>query len=243
MFDEVTKVEGGKRAARKGAYIFGSTLFQIAFVAAMIVVGERIRSAAKAEAAVEVKFVRAAPPPPPPPPPPAPKKKAEPKPKTEAPKTVMPPTAMIQPKEIAEEMKPPNPNEPPEPEPDVAEGGTEGGGGVVGGVAGAGSIEEAPRYATAGFRAPREKERGCLQSSMRVPRELAGFVSGPITVKFAVRRDGSIGQVQIMSQIPDPRIADIIRQGLSHCEWVPGADAQGNPTSIWVIQPIRFAGG
>lgn len=241
MFDEVTKVEGGKRAARKGAYIFGSTIFQIVFVVALVVLGERIRSAAKAEAAVEVKFIRVAPPPPPPPPP-APRKKVEPKPKTEAPKPVMPPAAMIQPKEIAEEMKRPDPNEPPEPEPE-AEGGAEGGAGVVGGVAGAGRFEEAPRYMTAGFRAPRERDRGCLARSMRVPRELAGFVSGPITVKFAVRRDGSIGQLQIMSQVPDPRIGDAIRQALQSCEWVAGADAQGNPTSIWVIQPIRFAGG
>jgi protein TonB len=238
VFDEVTKVEGGKRAARKGAYIFGSTVFQIVFVAALILVGERIRSAAKAEASVEVKFIRTAPPPPPPPPPAA-KKRTEPKPKTDAPKPVMPPAAMIQPKEIAEEMKAPNPNEPPEPEAEVDSGGTEGG--VVGGVAG--GIEEAPRYLGAGFRAPREKDRGCLAGSMRVPPNLAGFVSGPITIKFAVRRDGSIGQVQIMSQVPDPRIGDIIRQGLSRCEWIPGADAQGNPTSIWVIQPIRFAGG
>lgn len=238
MFDEVTKVEGGKRAARKGAYIFGSTVFQVVFVAALVLVGERIRSAAKAEASVEVKFVRTAPPPPPPPPPAA-KKRTEPKPKTDAPKTVMPPAAMIQPKEIAQEMKAPNPNEPPEPEIEADEGGSQGG--VVGGVAG--GIEEAPRYVGAGFRAPREKERGCIQSSMRVPTSLAGFVSGPITVKFAVRRDGSIGQLQVMSQIPDPRIGDIIRQGLSRCEFVPGVDAQGNPTALWVIMPIRFTSG
>ncbi len=235
MFDEVTKVEGGKRAARKGAFIFGSTLFQVVFVAAMILVGERIRAAAKADAAVEVKFVRTAPPPPPPPP--AAKKKTEAKPKSDAPKTVVPPTAMIQPKEIAEEMKPPSPNEPPEPE--VDEGGSEGG--VVGGVAG--GIEEAPRYVTAGFRPPREKERNCVRNSMRVPPALAGFVSGPVMVKFAVRRDGSISQVQIMSQVPDPRIGEIIARGLSSCDWVPGADAQGNPTSLWVVMPIRFAGG
>lgn len=236
MFDEVTKTEGGKRAARKGVYIFGSTLFQVLFVVAMIVVGERIRAAAKAEAAVEVKFIRATPPPPPPPPPAA-KRKTENKPKTDAPRTVVPPTAMIQPKDVTQEMKPPNPNEPPEPEAD--EGGVEGG--VVGGVAG--GIEEAPRYLGAGFRAPREKNRGCLQSSMRVPPALQGFVSGPITVKFAVRRDGSIGQVQVVSNVPDPRIKEIIARGLAACEWAPGADAQGNPTSIWVIMPIRFAGG
>jgi protein TonB len=78
---------------------------------------------------------------------------------------------------------------------------------------------------------------------MRVPPNLAGFVSGPITVKFAVRRDGSVAQVQIMSQIPDPRIGDVVRQGLSRCEFVPGADAQGNPTTLWVIMPVRFTSG
>jgi len=238
VFDEVTKTEGGKRAARKGAFIFGSTVFQVVFVAAMILLGERIRAAAKAEAAVEVKFVRTLPPPPPPPPPAA-KKKAEHKPKTDAPKTIMPPAAMIQPKEITEEMKPPNPNEPPEPEPDSDDSGS--GGGVVGGVAG--GIEEAPRYASAGFRSPQQRQRDCVRNSMRVPPSLAGFVSGPITVKFAVRRDGSIGQVQIMTQVPDPRIGEIISRGLSSCEWIPGADAQGNPTAIWVIMPIRFTGG
>ena len=113
MFDEVTKTEGGKRAARKSAYIFGSTLFQITFVAAMILVGERIRAAARAQAAVEVKFIRAAPPPPPPPP--AAKKRTEAKPKTDAPKPVLPPAAMIQPKDVTEQLKPPKPNEPPEP--------------------------------------------------------------------------------------------------------------------------------
>jgi periplasmic protein TonB len=121
-------------------------------------------------------------------------------------------------------------------------------GGVVGGVVGAGSssrggFEEAPQYMTAGFRKPQEVQPGCVKSSMRVPPSLAGFISGPITVKFAVRRDGSIGQVQIMSQVNDPRVAEVIRQGLSACQWTPGADAQGRPVSIWVIMPIRFAGG
>lgn len=236
MFDEVTKTEGGKRAARKGAYIFGSTLFQVAFVVGLILVGERIRAAARSQETVEVKFIRAAPPPPPPPPP-APRRPKSDKPKTEAPKMVAPPTAMIQPKQVTEEMKPPSPNEPPEPEYD--EGGSEGG--VVGGVAG--GIEEAPRYMTAGFRAPRLRDPRCLQSSMRVPPSLQGFVSGPITVKFAVRRDGSIGSLQIMGRVPDSRIADIIARGLAACEWAAGADAQGNATSIWVIMPIRFAGG
>ncbi len=240
MFDEVTRQEGGRRAARKAGYVAGSTVFQVLLVAAVILVGDQLRAAAtNTEPVVDVVFVKAVPPPPPPPP--APKPKTPPKPKTDdtPKKPPPPPTAMIQPKEVAAEMKPPDPNEPPEEPPDY---GDSQGGGVVGGVVG-GGIEEAPQYAMAGFRKPQERSPGCTSRSMRVPPSLQGFISGPITVKFAVRRDGTIGQVQVMSQIPDPRIADIIRRGLSACEWLPGADAQGRPTALWVILPLRFTAG
>jgi protein TonB len=76
-----------------------------------------------------------------------------------------------------------------------------------------------------------------------VPPSLAGFICGPITIKFAVRPDGSIGQFQIMSEVPDPRITEVIHQGISACRWIPGADAQGRPVAIWVIMPLRFARG
>jgi len=70
VFDEVTKTEGGKRVARRSAFLAGSTVVQILFVAFLIVAGERIRAAVKSEPVVDVKFVRAAAPKPPPPPPP-----------------------------------------------------------------------------------------------------------------------------------------------------------------------------
>jgi protein TonB len=239
VFDEVTKQEGGKRAARRGAFLMGSTVVQILLVFAVVTVSARIGARAIEEKIVDVKFVRQAPPPPPPPPPP--RKKSPSKPKTDAPKQIVPPMAMIQPKDVPAELKPPDPNEKVVEEDTGSDEGVEGG--VVGGVVGAGGFEEAPQYATAGFRKPQEVQPGCVKSSMRVPPSLAGFISGPITVKFAVRRDGSIGQVQIMSQVADPRITEVIRQGLASCQWTPGADAQGRPVSIWVILPIRFAGG
>lgn len=235
MFDEITRTEGAARAARKSAYILGSTVLQVILVACLVLFTERLRSAAKAEAVVDVRFIRAAPSPPPPP---AASRKKPDRPRDDAPGKVVPPSAMIQPKEVPQEPEPTRPEEPPEP--DHADAGAAGG--VVGGVPGA-SVEDAPRYLATGFRKPQEKQPGCVRSSIRVPQSLQGFVSGPITVRFAVRRDGSVGQVQILGQDPGPRIAEIIRRGLSACEWIPGADAQGRPTHLWVILPIRFEGG
>jgi len=242
VFDEVIKTEGGKRVARKGAFLAGSTIVQILFVAFLIVAGERIRAAVKSEPVVEVKFVKAAPPrPPPPPPPPAARKPPSDRPKTEVKKA--PAMAMIQPKTVQEEIKPPDPNEPEE----DYEGGEEGG--VVGGVAGGQAtgpvsqhtVEEAPRYVTTGFKPPRLGSKTCLAENLRLPPELLDMVSGPLTVKFAVYSTGAVGSIQILTAVPDPRIAEAIKRAISSCEWIPGADAQGKATALWVIQPFRFA--
>jgi protein TonB len=244
VFDEVTKKEGGKRAARRSAFVAGSSVVQVLLVLFVIVMGERIRAAVKSEPVVEVKFVKAAlpPPPPPPPPPPAAKKR----PPSEKPKVDVvrpPPTAMIQPKDVVEEAKA-NPNEPEDEDYGDADGGTEGGvvGGVVGGQRGPQQIEEAPRYMMSGFKAPQLAEKSCIAENLRIPSQLAGFVSGPITVKFAVYASAAVSDVQIMAQLPDPRIGEAIKNAIRGCQWIPGADAQGKPTSIWVIMPIRFAG-
>ena len=42
MFDEVTKQEGGKRAARRGAFLMGSTAVQVLIVFAVVTVSARI---------------------------------------------------------------------------------------------------------------------------------------------------------------------------------------------------------
>lgn len=243
MFDEVTKKEGGKAAARRFGYVFGSTLFQGLLVVAIVSASAAIKAKVIDEPIAEVKFVKAAPPPPPPPPappPPAARKPRPDKPRTELPKPP-PPQALIQPQEIQAEMKPPDPNEAPEPEydyGDVAEGE-----GVIGGVVGAqatNEIEDAPKFATAGYRKPAMAEPGCVQRSVRVGRDLQGFVSGPITVKFAIRPDGKPDQFQAMTAVPDQRISSEIWRAVQSCRWVPGADPRGKPVSIWVILPIRF---
>ncbi|MEI6224955.1 MAG: hypothetical protein WCS72_09390 [Deltaproteobacteria bacterium] len=240
MFDEVTKTEGGKRVARRSAFLAGSTLVQILFVAFLIVAGERIRAAVKSDPVVDVKFVRAAAPKPPPPPPPAPAKKKPPsdKPKVEMKKA--PPMAMIQPKTVEDQMKPADPNE--ADDDDGSDDGVEGGvvGGVVGGqVSRASGYEDAPQYMGAGFKAPSMADKNCFRENFRIPPALSGFVTA-VTVKFAVYTNGSVGAFSVMGSVPDQRIADAIRNALSNCTWTPGADAQGKPTPIYVIMPVRL---
>jgi protein TonB len=240
VFDEVVKREGGKTAARRAGFVFGSTAFQVGVVMAAFVVGQQVKKAVE-DKAVDVKFVKAAAPPPPPaPPPPAappPKRKNPP---TDKPKTNLPPPpppqALIQPQEIKEEMK--TDTSPKEPEYDYSKGGE----GVVGGVVGgAPSIEDAPAYATAGYKKPEMAERGCVQRSVRLTPELLDYVTGPITVKFAIMRDGTPSRFEVMSAVSDQRIATAIWQAVKACKWNAGADAQGRPTNIWVILPIRFS--
>ena len=44
MFDEVTKKEGGKAAARRAGYVFGSTVFQGVLIAAIITASAAIKA-------------------------------------------------------------------------------------------------------------------------------------------------------------------------------------------------------
>ena len=246
MFDEVTKREGGKRAAKRGAWVAVSSAVQALLVVGVVVVSTRIAASVVEGPVVDVKFVKQSAPPPPP----APRRKTPPKPKTDAPKPTRPPSpmAMVQPKEIPQELKPPDPNEAPEPEYDEGDdAGTEGGviGGVVGSTGAApasGGVEDAPVYASAGFKAAGESERGCVGRSVRIPRDLAGIVS-TVTVKFAVNRDGAVAQFQVMGSQPDPRIGQAIWQAIQGCRFAPGADPQGRPVNMWVILPLRFVSG
>ena len=82
------KQEGGKNAAKKAGFVFGSTVFQILLVAGIITASAAIKANVAEQPQVEVKFVKvAAPPPPPaaPPPPPAPPAAKKPPPEQEAP--------------------------------------------------------------------------------------------------------------------------------------------------------------
>ena len=245
MFDEVTKKEGGRRAAQRAGFIFGSTVFQALLVSAIVAASAYVKARViDAPDKVDVKFVKTAAPPKPPPPPaaPPPKRPHTDKPRTDLPRPP-PPQALIQPQEIKPEMKPPDPNEK-EPQYNWGDDSASGEGVVGGVVGGGGGVEDAPAYATAGFRKAAMAVPKCVQEATRIPRDLQGYVSStPITVQFAVGRDGSPSQFKVITNgVPD-RIAAAIWQAIQECKWVAGADPQGRPVSVWVILPLRFTSG
>jgi protein TonB len=242
VFDEVTKRETGKYAARRAGWVFGSTAVQIGLVAVALFAGRQIKAAIE-DKPIDVKFVRAAAPPkPPPPPPPAPpvkKKPSAPKPPSDTPlPPPPPPQALIQPRDVQAEMKVDTSPK----EPEYNYGDAKEGEGVVGGVVGANQIEEAPAFATTGYVKPAEKEKGCVGRSVRMPRELQGIVT-TVTVKFAVGPDGRTRLFEVLSDIPDKRLRDQIQQAVQHCEFTPGLDPKGKPQLIWMILPLRFTSG
>ncbi|GAO04900.1 TonB family protein [Anaeromyxobacter sp. PSR-1] len=106
--------------------------------------------------------------------------------------------------------------------------------------AGATPVEDAPRYAAAGFRKPNLLVPRCVQDAIRLPRDARERVSGPVTVRFAVAKDGTVGLFQVMGDLPDRRVADAIWTAVRGCRFAPGADAAGKPTRLWVVMPIRF---
>lgn len=264
MFEGVVNRHLVERAARRSAYSVGATALQTIIISGLVAITARMAAQPKAMPLVEVQFIRAVARPPPPPA--AAPAAARPAAVAAARRAGVPvvsarphaPTALIQPREVAPEMKPPDPAEPIEDYGD-ADAGVEGGvvGGIPGYVAGAAAgsatqvaftrseqtIEEAPQYATTGFRPPQEADPGCVRAAIRLPAALTGFVSAPVVVKFAVTRSGTIGDVQFMSPVADPRIGDVIRQALRSCRWIPGSDAQGRATSLWVVMPFRFEAG
>lgn len=203
MFDEVTKKEGGKRAARRSVWVAGSTVVQAGLIFGVITLSAAIAQHEVEAPLVDVKLVKAAPPPapPPPPPPPAPRRKSAPKPRTDAPK---PASAFVQPKEMPDELKPPDPN--PEPD-DGADDGVEGGvvGGVVGGVAG--SAPAPP---------PTPKPAGPVKFThdMAKPELLGGpelqytqqaldrEIEGTMVVECVVRVDGTVHSCRVLKGLP-----------------------------------------
>ncbi len=251
LFDAMVARQGGRRVVRRSAWTVGAATFQVVFVSSLMLLTAALAARSQPDPEVQVKLVQPVlqrPAPPPPAPPKAVRRApAAPRPNVATVKP-HPPAALVQPREIAEAMKAPDPNEPVE-EYEAVEGeGVEGG--VVGGVpayappsAEGGGIMEAPQYVTTGFRAPAESVSGCVRSSVRLPTELAGYVAGQVVVKFAVGRDGSVGLVQLMTPVPDPRIAAAIRNAIEACRWRAGSDAQGRPVTLWVILPLRFTSG
>jgi protein TonB len=91
-----------------------------------------------------------------------------------------------------------------------------------------------------GFQAPRLSSRTCISDNLRLPAQLNGVAPESVTARIAVSATGEPAQVQVMGQVADPRISDAVKRAVQACEWVPGADAEGKPTSLWVVMPIRL---
>lgn len=63
---------------------------------------------------------------------------------------------------------------------------------------------------------------------MRIPRDRQGFTSGPITVRFAMDRDGAVGLFRVEGQVPDRRIAEAIWAAVRECRFAPGTTSRGD---------------
>ena len=80
-----------------------------------------------------------------------------------------------------------------------------------------------------------------MQRGLRLPRDLT---SRPwvVTARFPVGADGTLGAIEVLGDVADPRVAEAVRRAIRGCAFVPGADAQGRPTRLWAVMPIRFVG-
>jgi hypothetical protein len=220
VFDEVTRTEGGKRVARRSAFL-GSTVAQVLLVAFLVVAGERIRAAVKSDPVVDVKFVR-----------PAAREAAaaaataaggqeeaaaRTRPQVEVKKA--PPMAMIQPEERGGR--------------DRASQSERARGGLRGrrarawraaSSAGSWAARSPPRAAATRSRstsrrassAPQMADKNCFaRRASACPRRSPGS-SPPSPVEFAVYPNGAVGAFQVMGR-SDQRIADAIRNALQNC--------------------------
>jgi TonB family protein len=102
------------------------------------------------------------------------------------------------------------------------------------------AVEDAPAYPGSGFRKPAPADRACVERSLRLPRDLSGRFDGTLTVKFPVAVDGSVGAVEVLGPVPDPRVTQAVEAAIRSCRFNPGTDPQGKPTPLWAVMPLRF---
>ncbi len=185
--------------ARRGAWVLGSTALQTAIVAGIVSVSSALAARVANETLVPVKLVRPAAPmrPAPPPPPPAPQKRVATKPKVETPQK--PRVAMIQPKELPQELKPPDPT-PPEPEDEGSDEGVEGG--VIGGVVG-GEVPSGPAAGPIKFNASMTPP--VLVSGPPVEytqQALEREIEGLMQVECIVTVQGAVHHCRVLKSLP-----------------------------------------
>ncbi len=99
----------------------------------------------------------------------------------------------------------------------------------------------APRYAGDGFVAPQLAEKNCIAENLRLPSQLGASAPEMVTARAAISATGQPTTVQVMGQVADARISEAVRRAVQSCRWIPGADAEGKPTALWVVLPIRLS--
>ena len=204
MFDEVTKREGGARAARRARYLVGSSAFQIAIVAGVVSASASIAVRVSEGPLVPVKIVKPAAPvlPSPPVPPAPPRPKAPAKPKLPARAKPQGPVAMVQPKEMPAALRPPEPA--PEIEDDDSDEGVEGGvaGGAAGGTAG-GAPEPhesaGPVKFSGAMAAPVLVSAPPLEYTQRA---LEREIEGVMVVECVVTTEGVVHACRVLKSLP-----------------------------------------
>lgn len=85
---------------------------------------------------------------------------------------------------------------------------------------------------------PKLAEPGCLMAQLQ---KRPGHIEYPerLTIFFVITRDGTIRRLRPVTPVSD-EVLEVLGQALSACEWVPGRDPQGRPTSIPVMLPLRL---
>ncbi len=225
MFDEVLKKQMGRRAARRGFWLLGSTVVQAGLVIALLFLTGAL-SQMPMERVVKVKFVKGAPHVVKLPPPPAPAPgRTPPTPKTKAPpKPLLP---LIQPKEVAAEIEPPNPAEPSEPEPEPQEEGVVGGTvGDVGSLAVPVQEPVRPEFNAATMTRPVFVSGPELAYTQRA---MEREVEGLMVVKCVITVEGAVRDCRVLKGLPymDSAMVD----ALEHRRYKP-ATQNGKPVEV-----------
>jgi protein TonB len=235
VFDEVTKREGGKRAARRIRYLIGSSAAQVAIVVGIVSVSAAISARVSEGPLVPVKIVRTVTPAPPPAPPAPPPPKAAPRAK-QPPKAKPNPMAMIQPKEMPAELKPPEPAQ--EPEDFGSENGVEGGvvGGVVGGVTG--GAPEPPKAGPVKFNTTMTPPVLISGPPLEYTQQaLEREIEGVMVVECVVTVDGKVYACRVLKSLPFMDRAVV--ENLEHRRYKP-ATFGGKPLDVQYTFTIRL---
>jgi periplasmic protein TonB len=236
VFDEVLKKETGRRATRRGFWLLGSTVVQAGLVVAVVMLAGALAAQKARERVVEVKFVKGAPRVVSLPPPAALPRPMRPLPARARPKEPPKPVpAMIQPRVVAAEIKPPDPAEPPEPEPQEE--------GVVGGMVG-----EVSRAVVAPVPEPPVRPEFNAATMTRpvfvsgpepsyTQRALEQEVAGLMVVQCVLTAEGTVRDCRVLKGLPhmDSAVVD----ALEHRRYKP-ATQNGKPVEISYVFKLNL---